>query len=128
MTLITEKANMRNARRRDRILAISELVAMERPAHYQLLEAPSIHDRHIRADDKIYHIGGSAKDASKKDFYTITETDGNTALHAALDGIIAGSSPWYQSGMPKHRRWCPRCNQPGDVLPNGACSACGAPM
>jgi hypothetical protein len=127
ITLVTEEASMRKERPRSRILSISELVAMERPAHYQLLEAKSIHDRHIRADNKIYHIGGSAKDASKKDFYTITETDSNAVLHVTLDRIIAGSSPWYKPGMLKHRRWCARCNQPSDVEPNGTCNMCGAP-
>ena len=68
ITLVTEVANMRNPRRRDRIVAISELVALERPAQYRLPEAPRIHDRHLRSDEKIFHLGGSPKDASKMDF------------------------------------------------------------
>jgi len=124
ITLVTEVANMRNARRRGRIIAISELVALERPTHYRLLEVPSIHDRHLRADDKIFHLGGSAKDASKQDFYTIAETDSNLTLHSTLDGIVAGSTAWHQPGMPRHRRWCPTCNHPSDVQTSGACIVC----
>jgi hypothetical protein len=125
ITLVTEIANMRKTRRRDRIVAISELLAVERPKHYQLMEVPSIHDRLLRSDHKIFHLGGSPKDASKRDFYTITETDNNHTLHSNLDGIIAGSVPWYQVGMARHRRWCSMCNQPRDVHPAGACMACG---
>jgi hypothetical protein len=125
ITLVTEVGNLRNARRRGRIIAISELVALERPTCYSFLEAPSLHDRHLRADDKIYHLGGSVKDASKKDYYTITETDSNQALHSVLDGIVTASTPWYQPGMPRHRRWCSTCNLSSDVQPSGVCIACG---
>ena len=127
VVLVTEENNMRIARRRDRIIAISELVVFERPDSYRLLEVPSIHDRHLRADHKIYHLGGSAKDASKTDFYSIIETDSNRTLHSTLDGIIAGSTPWYQPGMSFHRRWCSTCKQPSDVHQNRHCSVCGTP-
>jgi hypothetical protein len=128
ITLVTASKNMRDARRRGRIVAISELVALERPAQYRLLEAQSLHDRHLRADDKIFHLGGSAKDASTKDFYTITGTDGNQTLHSTLDGIVAGSNPWYRPGMPGHRRWCSICKQPRDAKPSGLCTECGSQM
>ena len=29
---------------------------------------PSMHDRHVRADDKIFHLGGSVAHASLKDY------------------------------------------------------------
>lgn len=125
VTLITHVNVMRDPRRRDRIIAVSELVALERSLHYQLLEVPSIHDRHLRADDKIFHLGGSPKDASKKDFYTIGETDSNQNLQKVLDRIISSSTPWYRPGMPRHLRWCSTCKQPSDVRPNGVCATCG---
>jgi hypothetical protein len=125
IALVTEVANMRNVRRRGRIVAVSELVALERPTLYRLLEVPSIHDRHLRADDKIYLLGGSAKDASKTDFYTIAETDSNPTLHSTLDNIMAGATAWYQPGMLRHRRWCPTCNHPSDVEASGVCTGCG---
>jgi len=125
ITLVTDVANMRTVRRRDRIVAISELIALERPTTYRLLEAPSLHDRKIRSDDKIFDLGGSMKDASKKDFYTITSTDGNSGLQATLDQIIAASYAWYQPGMTMHRRWCSICKQISDVQKNGACTTCG---
>jgi hypothetical protein len=129
ITLVTDAGMMRKyPRRRGRIIAISELVALERPAQYRLLEVPRLHDRKIRSDDKIFDLGGSLQDASKTDFYSITNTDNNATLHATLDGIIAASAPWYQPGFPKHRKWCSTCKQPTDVNKSGDCAICGNPI
>jgi hypothetical protein len=113
---------------RDRIVAASEILASERPLNYHFLMVASIHDRHVRADDKIFHLGGSVTHASLKDYYSITETDSNPVLHATLDGIIASATPWYQPGMLKHRRWCPTCGLVKDVKPSGACQDCNTPL
>jgi hypothetical protein len=109
---------------RDRIIATSEILASERPSNYYFLMVPSIHDRHLRADDRIFHLGGSVAHASLKDYYSITETDSNPVLHATLDGIIASATPWYKPGMLRHRRWCLTCGLVNDVKPSGACQVC----
>src|SRR5262249_52514686 len=50
--------------RRDRIVAVSELVAAERKNKYRFLVTAQQHDRHCRADDEILHLGGSVAHAS----------------------------------------------------------------
>lgn len=126
--LLPSPTDRKRTFQRDRIVATSEILASERPSNYHFLMVPSIHDRHVRADNKIFHLGGSVAHASLKDYYSITETDGNPALHATLDGIIASAMAWYQPGMPKHRRWCPTCGSVTDVKPSGACLACNTPL
>jgi hypothetical protein len=55
-------------------LDISYLYAQEHsPEKYRLIVQPDLHDRWIVFDDKrIYALGGSAKDAGVKDYFTIT--------------------------------------------------------
>jgi hypothetical protein len=113
---------------RDRIVATSELLANDRPDDFHFLMVPSIHDRQVRADDKVFQLGGSMVHASLKDYYSITETDNNPILHATLDSIITSATPWYQPGMPRHRRWCPTCSLVSDVKASGECQACNTPL
>lgn len=113
---------------RDQIVSMSELFATDRPRSYHFLMTHSIHDRHLRTDDKVFQLGGSVAHASLKDFYSITETDSNPALQATLDGIIAAATPWYHPGMSRHRRWCALCGSVMDVRPSGACQACNSPL
>ena len=112
---------------RDRLVALSELFAFDRPSSYRLLMAPRFHDRHIRVDDKIFHVGGSLAHAAMHDDFAITRTDSNPGLHAARDNDIQISFPWYQPGMAKHRRWCRVCGDIKDVKPNDNCDICNSP-
>ena len=96
--------NSSAARRRSRILAVSELLAAERPTSYRFLVAATIHDRHIRLDDTILHLGGSVKDAGRTADYTIGKLDGTAANQAALDAIISTADEWFGPSNPVHRR------------------------
>jgi hypothetical protein len=90
--------------RRDRIVAVSELFAEERPTHYRLLAASDLHDRYMRIDDQIFQLGGSVKDAARRAEYTIGKLDATAANHDALDQMIDRAEAWYGPGMSSHRR------------------------
>ncbi len=90
--------------RRDRIVALSELLALQFPDRYEFRVSSEQHDRHIRVDETILHLGGSAKDAGKNDYYTISNLDPNQSSHAFLDGVIARATEWYGPSVRSHRR------------------------
>ena len=90
--------------RRDRIVSISELLAFQFPDGYQFRVSSELHDRHIRVDDTILHLGGSAKDAGRSAYFTISKLDPIQSTHAFLDGIIARASEWYGPSVRPHRR------------------------
>jgi hypothetical protein len=111
ITLVTSDAvmviganNLPAGRRRDRILAVSELLAAERPTSYRFLVAAGIHDRHLRIDDQIFHLGGSVKDAGRSAAYTIAKLDNTTSNHAALDALISSAEEWFGRSVGLHRR------------------------
>jgi hypothetical protein len=92
------------ALRRDRIVAVSELLAQQFPARYQLRVSGEQHDRHLRVDDTILHLGGSTKDAAKSDYFTISQLDPTQSTHAFLDGIIVRAIEWFGPTVGVHRR------------------------
>jgi hypothetical protein len=92
------------ALRRDRIVAVSELLASQFPDRYEFRVSTEQHDRHIRVDGTILHLGGSAKDAAKQDYFTISNLDPIQSTHAFLDGIIARATEWYGPLVKPHRR------------------------
>jgi hypothetical protein len=94
----------RHHARRDQIVAVSELVALERKDKYRFLVSSQQHDRHCRADDQILHVGGSLVHASMRSPYTLSQLDPAQSNHAFLDGIIGGAVEWYGPATPNHRR------------------------
>ena len=90
--------------RRDRIVAVSELLAKQYPGRYQFCVSSEQHDRHIRVDDEVLHLGGSPKDAAKADYFTISNLDPVQSNHAFLDGIISRATEWFGPSTPTHRR------------------------
>lgn len=103
-TMIVATTDLRAVARRDRIVAVSELFALERPRTYRFLATALQHDRHLRADDAIYHLGGSIKDASVNAPYTISSLDPTQSNHGFLDSIITGATEWYGPSVSTHRR------------------------
>jgi hypothetical protein len=94
----------RDALRRDGIVSTSELLATQFPDRYQFRVSHEQHDRHVRIDDTILHLGGSAKDAGKTDYFTISNLDPIQSTHGFLDGIIGRASEWYGPTVKPHRR------------------------
>ena len=70
-------ANKRDKARWSEFLDLSRFYAQERGASaYRLIQQTSLHDRWVVFDDKrIYNLGGSAKDAGSRDYFTITPID-----------------------------------------------------
>jgi hypothetical protein len=87
-----------------RIVAISELLAAEYPDRYEFRVSNEQHDRHIRVDKEILHLGGSSKDAAKADYFTISKLDSIQSNDAFLDGIITKAIEWYGATVRPHRR------------------------
>ncbi len=74
-------------------LDISRLYAMERgSSKYTLVVEPTNHDRWMRCDDQIYHLGGSAKDAGRKSAFTITKLEPTPENFQRLDTLIASGT------------------------------------
>jgi hypothetical protein len=90
--------------RRDQIVAVSELLALERPTLYRFYVTAQQHDRHLRADDSILHLGGSVKDASKTAPYTISTLDATQSNHSFLDRLISSATEWFGPNVTTHRR------------------------
>jgi hypothetical protein len=104
IVVVTSQSTMADVPRRDRIVAVSELLALERPANYRLLVTTTQHDRHLRIDDEILHVGGSLKDAAKSAPYTISSLDPVQSNHQFLDDIIANATEWFGPTITTHRK------------------------
>jgi hypothetical protein len=104
LTVVTSEKVMRDVARRDRIVTISELVALERKDKYRFLVTGQQHDRHCRADDEIFHLGGSVAHASIFAPYTLSKLDPTQSNHAFLDSVIAGAMEWYGPTVTTHRK------------------------
>lgn len=62
-------------------LDVSKLYADERgQSKYHLMYHPDLHDRYLKCDDTVYHLGGSLKDAGRKSGYTVSK------IRVASDG------------------------------------------
>ena len=92
------------ASRRDRIVAVSELLGQQFPRRYQFRVSREQHDRHVRVDNTILHLGGSAKDAAKNHYFTISRLDPTQSTHTFLDGIVHRSTEWFGPTVTIHRR------------------------
>jgi hypothetical protein len=103
-TMEPTSGNTRGLQRRDRIIAVSTVLAEQRPDHYRLLVVRALHDRHLRIDDRIYHLGGSVKDAGRSAAYSVTEMDPTPAIHGSLDAEISNAQRWFPDAQGEHRR------------------------
>lgn len=98
------KWNAKDHRRRDRIVTVSELSAIEHPKSYQFRVTQKQHDRHMRVDDHIFHLGNSFNSAGEKAQYTISNLDPTQSNHASLDDLINTSIEWFGPGTTTHRQ------------------------
>jgi len=82
---------------------VSKLYAQEfGPERYRLIVNPQLHDRWVVFDEKrIYSLGGSAKDAGNKDFFTIASVDSSeiAKIHKHIDSGVE----WFGAKCPDHR-------------------------
>lgn len=80
ITIVTwPEEKMRGKKEKERfkeLLDVSSLYAKERGGdNYQLICNEKIHDRWLNIDKHIYNLGGSVKDASIKDYFTVSTVD-----------------------------------------------------
>jgi hypothetical protein len=107
VTLVTSEpgphAGKQNIARWTEFLDVSRLYAQERGiSSYRLVVQPNLHDRWVVFDDKrIYSLGGSAKDAGSKDYFTITSVDASE-IKKIQDHIVNGTE-WFGPTTPTHR-------------------------
>lgn len=108
VTLVTCEP-VKHAGRRDKtrwieFIDISRLYATERgPALYRLIIQPNLHDRWIIFDTKrIYALGGSAKDAGDKDYFTITSVEASPENLQKIQNHIDTGKEFFGPQTPHH--------------------------
>jgi hypothetical protein len=84
---------------------VSRLFAQERgPDRYRLIVNPNLHDRWVVFDEKrIYSLGGSAKDAGYRDYFTIASVDASPANLQAIQDQINNGVEWFGPKCPNHK-------------------------
>jgi hypothetical protein len=117
ITLVTSEpgphAGRRDQTRWAEFLDVSRLFAAERgQALYTLVVQPNLHDRWVVFDDKrIYSLGGSAKDAADRDYFTITTVEASAEnLQKIRNHITTGTCPSGKGAiLDRGRRACWQC-------------------
>ncbi len=76
VVLITWPESKRNKTEFNNFMDISKLYQKERGKdNYKLVVNNDIHDRWLRVDENIYVLGGSIKDASSGNYFTLSKID-----------------------------------------------------
>lgn len=83
---------------------VSRLYAQERgTVAYRLVVQPSLHDRWVVFDAKrIYNLGGSAKDAANRDYFTITTIESTPLNLEAVENIINSGAEFFGANTSNH--------------------------
>lgn len=108
VTLVTcepgSHAGTRDKARWTEFLDVSRLYASERgTALYTLLVQPNLHDRWAVFDDKrIYALGGSAKDAAQRDYFTITGVEATSTNLQRIKAHISSGTEFFGVNCPLH--------------------------
>jgi len=81
----------------------SRLYATERgPDNYKLVVNQSIHDRWLCCDSKIYQLGGSIKDASRKDHFTLSKIDATQENLNKIEQLLNSGTEIFGPAQPNH--------------------------
>lgn len=108
ITLVTSEpratVGKRDKQRWVAFLDISRLYAAERgPAFYRLVVNPSLHDRWLLLDGrKLYSLGGSAKDAGDKRYFTIAPLDCSPTNLQKIQTHIGNGTEYFGPSTPNH--------------------------
>jgi hypothetical protein len=106
VTLVTcePSASKQNKVRWMRFIDVSRLYAQERgDAGYRLVVQPSLHDRWVVFDAKrIYNLGGSAKDAARRDYFTITTVEASVCNLQTVHRLIISGTEYFGPSTPSH--------------------------
>jgi hypothetical protein len=108
VTLVTceprEHGGRRDKTRWTEFIDISRLYAREQgQSLYRLIIQPNLHDRWIIFDTKrIYALGGSAKDAGDKDYFTITSVEASPENLQKIQNHIDTGKELFGPQTPHH--------------------------
>ena len=90
VTLLTWPETKRNSKDFSQFVEASKLYAAERgPDNYKLIVHEEIHDRWLCCDEQIYVLGGSIKDASIKNYFTLSKVDPTEENFIKIDQLIS---------------------------------------
>lgn len=109
VTLVTSEpgthAGSRDKTRWAEFLDISRLFAQERGISlYRLVIQPSLHDRWVVFDEKrIYALGGSAKDAGNRDYFTITDVEASPSNIQRIQNHIDTGMEFFGPNTHNHQ-------------------------
>ena len=83
---------------------ISRIYAKERgPDKYRLFVVPGFHDRWLRCDDQLFHLGGSIKDAGSNSAYTLSRIDPSPENMKTLDDLLNAENEWFGPKQLNHK-------------------------
>jgi len=84
-------------------LEVSRLYARERgPANYRLVVTEGCHDRWLRCDDQVYHLGSSVKDAAKKAPFTVSRLESTEDAFDAMETLLNRGEELFGPGNASH--------------------------
>lgn len=84
-------------------LDVSKLFANERGSSgYCLMYHSDLHDRYLKCDETVYHLGGSMKDAGRKSNYTISEISITPDAETEVLKLINESSEQFGLNSSNH--------------------------
>lgn len=100
VTVITKK---RSGSEFSDFLDVSRLFADEwGQSKYNLLYHSDLHDRYLKCDEDVYHLGGSLKDAARKSSFTVSKIAVPNDGKAAILKLLSESKEQYGPTNPKH--------------------------
>lgn len=87
----------------DEFIDVSRMFAQERgPAKYRLFVEETLHDRWLRCDDQLFHLGGSIKDAGSSSVYTLSKIDSTPDNMKILSDLIAAGTELFGPSNQTH--------------------------
>lgn len=101
LTLIT---TMRKGRVEfDEFLKLSKLYGQERGKdRYKLMYNENLHDRYLKSDDVVFHLGGSLKDAGNGAQFTISKLKAAPDSSYVIHNLIQSSFEQFGPSKPQH--------------------------
>lgn len=97
-----EKKRSQNKTEMQDFIGASLLYAQEFPHSYRLCSS-NLHDRHLRVDDRIYHLGTSSPHAGAKTPFTMTLQPNTQAEHQKIDAYADTGIEWFGPTTKVHK-------------------------
>lgn len=96
ITIVTWPRNKHNNKQTyDEFIDVSRLFTKERNTKYTLLTEPNFHDRWLRSDGKLFHLGGSIKDAASSTVFTVSKVDPSDQNIKVVDNLVSSATELF---------------------------------